>query len=538
MAKKKFYSTKVESNEPDCEACGLNKVCKSPKLKFIGKGKKNVLIIGSQPTSREDLKGELGYGDEAVFLESALEEIGIDFYEDCFYTVVCGCRPPRDRRPGTAELKACRKRLDRIIERLDPTAVILLGEIPFNYMIAPRISGRLTGTPAKDFYSCKIPDQELGRWLVPTWSVQDMLERKQYSDGGMGKPLYQRDEAWYRLWKNSIKQAFTVERFEKIDYEKQCKITQDVDTAIDWICEALDWEEVALDDETSGLSLRRKGHFIACRSISNGVVSYAFPEFDDPTYKRMWKRLMTEKKIKKIAHNLQYENTADKVINKFWILGWMWDTMLSAHILHNKQPCGLKYQTYINFGVLGYDDECAEYLEADKAEVALYGSNAINRIRNAPMEKVLLYNALDSLFTFMLYKLHKSKMSIGQLRCNELYVNTAVTLSKMSDNGIYVKEEAFETMEKQLNDLLIAKDAEIMADDIVKKWDSDEPFNFNSTTQLGHLLFDIVGIKPIAFTDKKTPSLDKEAMGKMNIPLLNKIIEYREIDKLKKTSIS
>ena len=57
MAKKKFYSTKVESNEPDCEACGLNKVCKSPKLKFIGKGKKNVLIIGSQPTSREDLKG-------------------------------------------------------------------------------------------------------------------------------------------------------------------------------------------------------------------------------------------------------------------------------------------------------------------------------------------------------------------------------------------------------------------------------------------------------------------------------------------------
>ena len=93
MAKKKFYSTKVESNEPDCEVCGLNKVCKSPKLKFIGKGKKNVLIIGSQPTSREDLKGELGYGDEAVFLESALEEIGIDFYEDCFYTCAVGCRP-------------------------------------------------------------------------------------------------------------------------------------------------------------------------------------------------------------------------------------------------------------------------------------------------------------------------------------------------------------------------------------------------------------------------------------------------------------
>ena len=161
------------------------------------------------------MKGELGYGDEAVFLESALEEIGIDFYEDCFYTVVCGCRHPRDRRPGTAELKACRKRLDRIIERLDPTAVILLGEIPFNYMIAPRISGRLTGTPAKDFYSCKIPDQELGRWLVPTWSVQDMLDTYAYSDGKLSKPFYQRDEAVFKRWKQDMSQAFDLDPVQR-----------------------------------------------------------------------------------------------------------------------------------------------------------------------------------------------------------------------------------------------------------------------------------------------------------------------------------
>ena len=102
MAKsKKFFNTTTEPVDP-CTTCSLKETCKSPKLPFIGKGKKNVLIIGAQPSSEEDLKGGLGRGSEFNFLDMTLEDIGIDIMEDCFYVTAVGCRPPRDRAPSGA----------------------------------------------------------------------------------------------------------------------------------------------------------------------------------------------------------------------------------------------------------------------------------------------------------------------------------------------------------------------------------------------------------------------------------------------------
>ena len=72
MAKsKKFFSTSTEPVDP-CASCTLKDTCKSPKLPFIGKGKKNVLIIGSRPSSEEDLKGGLGRGSEFNFRDRDL----------------------------------------------------------------------------------------------------------------------------------------------------------------------------------------------------------------------------------------------------------------------------------------------------------------------------------------------------------------------------------------------------------------------------------------------------------------------------------
>lgn len=539
MAKsKKFYTTKIESTEPDCEACGLSAVCKSPKLKFIGKGKKNVLIIGSQPTSREDLKGELGYGDEAVFLESALEEIGIDFYEDCFYCTTVGCRPPRDRRPGTAELKACRKRLNKIIERLDPSVLILLGKEPFNAIVSERISGRLTGTAYNEFFGCVIADQEIKRHILCTWDIKFMLSTKTYNDGGESKPLYQRDSAWFRLWKSHLKDAFNYADtpVEVIDYNQFCKTTQDVNTAIDWIYEALDWPIMAWDVEANAKKLHRKGSKVYCASISNGKVSYAFPMFENPDFKKAWKRLMLSD-VKKIAHNLQYENESQKNCNGYWVNNWYCDTMLNAHIEHHQRRTGLKFCVYTEFGVLGYDDKSDFFITKSDEDESVYGNNCFNNIDKAPMEELLQYNALDSLFTFKLYERQWGRMADRQKECALFYAKTAVTLSKTTNNGFYVKEENFEATAKILKESLSEKEAEIMSEECVKLWDGEEPFSFTSTKQLGHLLFDIMGIKPVAYTDKGTPSLDKEALEKMNVPILKKIVEYRELDKMCSTYI-
>ena len=40
------------------------------------------------------------------------------------------------------------------------------------------------------------------------------------------------------------------------------------------------------------------------------------------------------------------------------------DTMLLAHAFNSVKPCGLKFLTYVNFGVIGYDDSADPFLES------------------------------------------------------------------------------------------------------------------------------------------------------------------------------
>jgi DNA polymerase I-like protein with 3'-5' exonuclease and polymerase domains len=296
------------------------------------------------------------------------------------------------------------------------------------------------------------------------------------------------------------------------------------------------WEYVAWDIEASGLKLHMDGHFIRCMSISNGKISYAFPNFDDALFQKVWQRFMLSD-VKKIAHNLQYENSSQKVINGYWVNSWAWDTMLSAHILNNKKPTGLKYCTYAEFGVIGYDASADEYMKATPKDVKLYGTNAINKIADAPILDLLMYNALDSLFTYKLFHLHRHKATEPQLECIHLYTETAVSLSKMTENGFSVDASKFEETQKGIQETLNTLENEIMSSPEVALWNKDTPFNFNSTQQLSHLVFDILGIKPVNYTDKGTASMDQESMEKMGHPLLKKILEYREWAKMHSTYI-
>ena len=46
-----------------------------------------------------------------------------------FITNIVGCRPPENRSPTKEEIEACQPRLEEIIERVNPRAVVLLGSV-------------------------------------------------------------------------------------------------------------------------------------------------------------------------------------------------------------------------------------------------------------------------------------------------------------------------------------------------------------------------------------------------------------------------
>lgn len=241
--------------------------------------------------------------------------------------------------------------------------------------------------------------------------------------------------------------------------------------------------------------------------------------------------------VKKICHDMQYENVWTHALCGYWVQSWYWDTMIAAHCIHNQKPTGLKFCTYVNFGDVGYDGTADKFLGAAHDEVDQWGDNAINKLLPAlekgdlKMEDLLLYNALDSLYTFKLYEIQEQQLQGTQRDGFDFFLESSITLSKTYENGICVDSEMLEKNTTEFNSILDGLSQEILALPEVKQWDKETPFNFNSPTQLSHLLFDILKIKPVSFTESGKPSVDKETLPKFDLDLTRKIVEYRETAK-------
>jgi len=86
-----------------------------------------VVIIGEGPGRNEDAQGRPFVGAAGKQLEGLLKDAGLD-REEVYITNVVKCRPPENRRPTVAEADACRPYLERQLELLRPTVVVLLGD--------------------------------------------------------------------------------------------------------------------------------------------------------------------------------------------------------------------------------------------------------------------------------------------------------------------------------------------------------------------------------------------------------------------------
>lgn len=526
----------VKRSTLSCEDCRLSEGCHSPKLRFTGEGQKRVLIVGTRPSYDEDDAGELGSGLEYRFIRDTLHQLGIDMAKDCYYTTAINCAPSKNRAPNFTEISACRSRLLGLISKLKPVSIILLGETGFDSLIEPRLSGRITGLAFSAFVGEHIPDQEYKTWLTPIWSVASMMERKSYDDGNESKPRYERDIAFYGMWKDHLYEAFNLMPVTLADYKDQCIITQDEATAIKWIEQAMSWKRMAFDYETTGRKPHREGQKIWSVSISEGYASYSFPFFTSDKFKAAWKALMLSD-VKKIAQNLSYEMLWTYVQCGYWVANWDWDTMLAQHCLSNQKPTGLKFMVYTEFGHSGYDDEVDEYLKATAAEEKLHGANAINQIHRAPMEPLLTYGALDSLYTFKLADRQSARMGAFQRKGFEFFMESAQTLTIAQANGFNVTLDKLQEVQEELDAQMLVQHQKIMGSPLLGQW-TDGTFNYQSSPQLSKLLYEIMGLTPTKYTDAKKPSVDEETLAKLDVPIIKDILAYRKLFKMRNTYIA
>lgn len=373
-----------------CTSCGLYAESKHPKLEPQGNFKKRILIIGEANNKIDDRTGSLWRDRTGEYLRNVLTENGVDLYEDCLSTNAIPCYCEKTITPDL--VSKCRLRLFKLISERKPIVILVFGFNALYSLIGHRFKKNL-GTIEK-WRGWTIPDQELRAWVCPTYPPALIMDK---------------DPEWQVTFRNDIKQALSMVTVPFRSYLKpiikylkadELNILDQIET------------EVAFDYETTGIKPHAKGHRIVCCSVAvSPNLVYVFMMPSTKKEREPFIRLLVNKEIGKIAQNMKFEHTWSLVRLKTEVQNWVWDTMLATHILDNRTDVtGLKFQTYVQFGVIDYDSEIAPFLHSGSND-----GNAINRVLDliknpSGAEKLMEYCALDSCFEFRLALLQRTKI--------------------------------------------------------------------------------------------------------------------------------
>jgi len=133
------------------------------------------MLIGEGPGEEEDKQGRPFVGRAGKFLDELLDSAGLK-REEVFITNVVKCRPPDNRDPKKAEIKACNPYLKRQIQLIDPDVICTLGNHATETLIGKKGITKLHG---KEF-------EYQGKKLVPLYHpaaslynpnlVEDMID--------------------------------------------------------------------------------------------------------------------------------------------------------------------------------------------------------------------------------------------------------------------------------------------------------------------------------------------------------------------------
>jgi len=385
----KFQIKSGQRKGISCAACGLYSDAKSPRMKPYGEFQKGIMVIGDSPDQKDDASGKPWQGSAGRFLRKEYARHGIDLYKDCLSLNSINCyMGKKGGKKSSHAISCCRPSIFRQIKTHSPKVIILHGESALTSIIGAKWNKGLGGL--SKWRGWAIPDGELGAWICPTFHPSTILRQEEKSEMDI-------------LWDQDLKQAFS-KVGEAFPYpgnpEDSIVITDDIPGVLK---EMRDSPLIAFDIETTGLKpYNVSQHKIVSISFCNSPdKAYAMPFPTEKRHLQQLKELLEDPGIKKIAANMKYEDTWLNILHDIEVSSWWFDTMQAAHILDNRPGItGLKFQSYVNFGVLGYEDDVNPFLQTQDS----FGTNRIMELVNnkSGFRKLLLYNGLDSLLEFRL----------------------------------------------------------------------------------------------------------------------------------------
>lgn len=530
LSKSAKQEVDVDSLEPDCIQCGLYKKCFTPKMPVAGEGKKEILIISEFPSDEDDEYGIPLVDEKGQILKNKLRANDISIMKDCWRINAVNCKKSDGLIPTQKEIKACNPLVEKAILQLKPKLIILLGSIAINSILGEEFSDRSVDR----WRNYIIPDEKYKCWILPIYHPWQ-LERNEF-DKNL-ESVFDRDL-------KRIKTALNKRIPGNFDYEQYVAILTDfskVKKLLERIIQRK--SKIMFDYETTGLKPHRQGHKIVSIGIGvSATKAFAFP-YDYKTFwtpeelkeiKRLWKKILKDKAIKKMAHNHKFEDSWSRVRAGARPKGWYWDPMMGEHILDNRsKSTGLKFLTYVHFGVRPYDKHIHKFLDSGKGE--------FNTIEKAPFKELLIYNGLDCIFAWMLYEKEKKRFNgmHGLSRAYKFFMRGLYTMGTIQNGGICVNEKYYKKANIDLTKRIQDLEKYLTSGREAKKFQKQfgRPLKITSNPDLGKLFYDVLG-KPVKYTEKGSYKTDKATIESLNLPFVDKLLEMKRLEKAKGTYLA
>jgi uracil-DNA glycosylase family 4 len=515
-----------------CFSCKLYKEAHSPKMEPYGNFAKEIMVIGEAPGEREDETGLPFQGKTGRLLQRAFEKLGFDLFEDCIVLNSVNCRPPKDRQPTPNEVNCCRDvKVLKALEEYKPKVVILLGNVALRSFLGHRWkSGQLGGITK--WAGWLIPDQDFKTWICPTYHPS-FVERAESAEVNL-------------IWEKELKAALGCLKKSFPVYKEPVIHFVDDLKKVGEILEDSKIEVVGFDYETTGKKPQAYGHRVVTASIAytpDEAISFVMP-----TRKSERQPFIDflQSTIQKIAANLKFEDTWSNIRLGSTVNNWIHDTMLWAHILDNRPgTTSLKFQTYVNFGIMSYEEDDSPYLKTPNDS----SSNQHNKIfelleQYGGKEQLLRYNALDSIYEYRLALLQKEKAKVlvkDGLRVDLAYTliqDGILALARAERQGIRVDVQIAEKHHLELTALINDLEIQFKQTKFFKHWTHSvggKAVNIDSNHQLEYYLYKVKKLTSNKKTESGKGPVDEEALQGFNIPELNQLLRIRKLKKLRDT---
>ncbi len=230
---------------------------------------------------------------------------------------------------------------------------------------------------------------------------------------------------------------------------------------------------------------------------------------------------LTDPTRKKLGQNCKYDLHvfANHGIN---VQGYVHDTLLQSYVLesHQRHDMDSLASRHLGFKTISFE------------EIAGKGAAQIG-FEQVSVERATEYSAEDADVTLQLHGAMFSQISTDaklKFIYEQIEMPVARVLLTMERNGVLIDATLLQKQSAELG--LKMLELESRAHQL-----AGQPFNLGSPKQLGEILFDKQGIKPLKKTPGGAPSTDEETLEKLALdyPLPKAILEYRSVAKLKST---